>query len=221
LPDLTTKDDVKAWLAIPPAQTTSDTILAELVTSTSADFLRAIDRVDLLASTYVEVRDGDGGSRISTRHWPINTITSITVAGVAIAASPDKVAAGYYIDDELDPERVSQIYLAGGEAFTDAAAVVISYNAGYATTPGDVEQAVVEWVAYRYRGRPGQGVSSQREAGGEHVTYDREAPMPPTTAAVAERYKRCWPSLDKRTDDRNYRVTRINRTFTQTQTEKV
>jgi hypothetical protein len=83
-----------------------------------------------------------------------------------------------------------------------------------------VAQAVIEWVALRYKGRPGTGVSSQREAGGEHVTYDREAPMPPTTAAVAERYKRCWPSLNKRDDDRNYRVTRINRTFTQTTVEK-
>lgn len=222
MPDLTTLTDVKAWLAIPAGQAASDALLTELVTSTSADFLRAIARFDLLADDYVEVRDGDGGARISTRHWPINTIASITVSGVAIQPSPDKVAAGYYIDTGLDPERLSQIYLAGGSAFTDGSAVVVSYNAGYANAPGDIAQAVVEWVAERYRGRPGAGVSSQREAGGEHVTYDRQAPMPPTTAAVAERYKRCWPSLDKRTDDRNYRVTRINRTITQAlpQTEK-
>lgn len=210
--DLTDLAAVKAWLAI--ATSGSDAILTALVTSTSADFLRAIERTDFAAADYTEVREGDGGSRLVMRHWPISSIASITVAGVALQVSPDKVAGGYYFDDGLDPERLNEIYLAGGDTFTDGAAVVVAYNAGYVDTPTDVAQAVVEWVAARYKGRPGAQLTSQREAGGEHVTYDREAPMPPTTAAVAERYKRCWPSLDKRNDDRDYRVTRINRTIT-------
>jgi len=213
VPDLTDIAGVKAWLAI--GTSGSDAILTDLITSTSADFLRAIDRTDFLAADYTEVRDGDGGSRLVMRHWPINTIASITAGGVALAVSPDKVAGGYYFDADLDPERLNEIYLAGGDTFTDAAAVVVAYNAGYVDTPEDIVQAVIEWVAARYKGRPGAQIASQREAGGEHVTYDREAPMPPTTAAVAERYKRCWPSLDKRNDDRNYRVTRINRTYTE------
>jgi hypothetical protein len=212
--DLTDLAAVKVWLAI--ATSGSDAILTSLVTSTSADFLRAIARSDFEAADYTEVREGDGGSRLVMRHWPINTIASITVAGVALDVSPDKVAGGYYFDDGLDPERLNEIYLAGGDSFADAAAVVVAYNAGYADVPEDVAQAVIEWVAARYKGRPGATLNSQREAGGEHVTYDREAPMPPTTAAVVERYKRCWPSLDKRNDDRNYRVTRINRTITTT-----
>jgi len=214
--DLTTFEAVKAWLAIPSAQTGSDVTLTGLVTSTSADFLRAIERTDFLTASYTEVREGDGNIRMAMRHWPVTAVTSLTVAGTAISASADKIASGYYLDEDLDPERINQLYLVGS-AFTDAAQVVVAYVAGYVEPPGDVVQAVIEWVADRYKGRPGAGVSSQREAGGEHVTYDREAPMPPTTAACVERYKRSWPSLDKRGDDRDYRVTRINRTFTQTE----
>jgi hypothetical protein len=214
LPDLTTLDAVKGWLAI--TQTGSDAILTALVTSTSADFLRAIERTDFLAADYTEVREGDGNSRLAMRHWPITAVTALTVAGTTIAASADKIAPGYYLDADLDPERINQLYLVGS-TFTDVAQVVVAYAAGYAEPPDDVAQAVIEWVAARYKGRPGAGVSSQREVGGEHVTYDREAPMPPTTAAVAERYKREWPSLNKRDDDRDYRVTRINRTFTEKQ----
>lgn len=216
MPDLTTTAAVKAWLAIPSNQNGSDTIFDALVTSTSADFLRAIKRTDFLAADYAEVREGDGGSRLVMRHWPINTVATLKVGAATITASDDQVADGYYFDEDLDPERLNEIYLVGS-VFTDLATVQVAYNAGYAEVPEDVAQAVVEWVAARYKGRPGAQLNSQREAGGEHVTYDREAPMPPTTAAVAERYTRDWPSLDKRNDDRNYRVTRINRTYTTTE----
>jgi hypothetical protein len=214
MPDLTTLDDVKSWLAI-GASNGSDSILKELITSTSADFLRAIGRTDFLTAQYTEVREGDGNSRIATRHWPITAITTITISGTGLAPSPDRVAAGYYFEAELDPERVNNIYLAGGEVFTDLAPIAIAYTAGYTAPPDDVAQAVVDWVCDRYKGRPSTGVNSQREAGGEHVTYEKETAMPDSTARVVTKYKREWPSLDKRTDDRDYRVTRINRTYTE------
>lgn len=211
--DLTNLDDVKAWLAI--ATNGSDDVLADLVTSTSADFLREIGRTDFLTASYTEVREGDGNCRIAVRHWPITAIAAIHVSGTALAVSPDRVAAGYYFEEELDPERVNQIYLAGGEVFTDLAPIAIAYTAGYVAAPTDVAQAVIEWVAMRYKGRPGANVNSQRAAGGEHITYDKEAAMPDNTARVAEKYRRTWPSLDKRGDDRDYKITRINRTYTE------
>lgn len=213
--DLTTLQDVKAWLGVPSGQTGSDATLAELISNTSADFLRAIGRTDFLTASYTEVREGDGNCRIATRHWPITAISTITVSGTGVASSPDRVASGYYFEDELDPERVNQIYLAGGEVFTDLAPIAIAYTAGYATPPLDVAQAVIDWIAARFRGRPGVAVNSQREAGGEHITYDKEAAMPATTAACAARYTRELPSLDKRGDDRDYKITRINRTYTE------
>jgi hypothetical protein len=213
MPDLTNLDDVKAWLAI--LTNGSDAILADLITSTSADFLRAIKRTDFLTANYTEVREGDGNSRIAVSHFPITAITEVKVGATVLAVSTDKIAAGFYFDADLDPERINQVYLAGGLVFTDAAQIVLAYSGGYTAVPGDVAQAVIEWVATRYKGRPGAGVASQREAGGEHVTYDREAPMPPATAACATRYMRDWPSLDKRGDDRDYKVTRINRTYTE------
>jgi hypothetical protein len=215
--DLTTLDAVKLWLAIPSTQPQADDTLAGLITSTSADFMRATGRTDFLADDYAEIREGDGGQRLVMRHWPINTVGAPFKIGAAtITESADQIAPGYYFDEDLDPERRNEIYLVG-YSFTDGALISIPYNAGYETPPADVRQAVTEWVAARYKGRPGAQLNSQREAGGEHVTYDREAPMPPTTAAVAERYKRCWPSLDKRNDDRDYRVTRINKTYTTTE----
>ena len=208
MPDLTTLADLKSWLAIPVTQTGSDAALTSLVSATSEDFLRAIERTDLLTANYTEVREGDGGPRLALRHWPITAVTSLTIANAVVTASADQIAPGWYFDQTLDPEHQNQLYLAGLD-FTDGAVISLSYAAGYLVPPLDIAQAVIEWAADRFKGRPGALISSQREAGGEHVAYDKEGPMPATTEAVADRYRRTWPSLDKRQDDLDYRVTRI------------
>jgi hypothetical protein len=215
MPDLTNLPDVCNWLAMPnPPLGAAATILPELITNTSADFLREVGRPDFLAADYTEVREGDGDVRMTMRHWPVNSVASVTVAGTGLAPSPDKIQDGYYIDTDLDPELRDQIWVNGG--ITDAAPVVAVYNAGYAGAPGDVAQAVTEWVADRYTNRTGSGKSSQRAAGGEHVTFEHEEDsIPAQVLRVIAKYKRSVPSLDKRQDDRDYRVTRINRTITE------
>jgi hypothetical protein len=214
--DLTTMDEVCNWLATPnPPPGVAATILPELITNTSEDFLRELGRPDFFpAADYTEVREGDGDVRMTMRHWPINSVASVTVSGTGLAPSPDKIQDGYYIDDDLDPELRDQLWVNGG--LTDAAPVVVVYNAGYAEAPGDVAQAVVEWIADRYTNRTGSGKGSQRAAGGEHVTYEHgEDSIPPQVMRVIAKYKRAVPSLDKRQDDRDYLVTRINRTITE------
>lgn len=214
--DLTTATAVYNWLGVgtsPPALMAA--IVPDLITSCSADFLRELGRTDFYpATTYTEVRDGDGDVRMTMRHKPINAITSVTIAGVAIPASPDKIQAGYYIDSDIDPELVDQLWVNGG--ITDGAAVVVVYSAGYATAPADVSQVVTEWVADRYTDRTGTGKSSQRAAGGEHVSYEHEEDeIPPQVMRVIEKYQRTRPSVDKRKDDRDYRITKITKTTTE------
>jgi len=213
--DLITLAQLNQWLGNPDEATDFDQALSDAITATSADFLRAIDRFDFLAEDYTEVREGDGGTHLCLRHWPINSVSALTVAGVGVSASSDGIATGYSIVQQPDPERLRDIFFVGGSTMRDGAAVSVTYNAGYVTPPTDVVQAVLEWVSLRWRGRQGTGITSQRDAGGEHVTYDAQAPAPPGTLAVIERYKRCWPNYNKRQDDRDYRVTRINRTTTE------
>lgn len=217
MPDLTTLSAVKDWLPIASGVTADDALLSGLITGVSSDFLRAIERPDLLTADYTEVRQGDGDTRLSLRHWPVTAVSALTVGGATVTASADKIARGYYFDADLDPERRTQLFLAGGLVFTDAAVVSLSYSAGYATVPGDIAQAVVEWVCQRYKGRPNSSTVSRRSTEGAEVRVDL-SDAPETTKAVIERYRVCWPSTDKRSDDREYRVTRINRTYNQSST---
>jgi hypothetical protein len=203
--DLTALDAVKAWLPIKPDIITGDDVLTSLIKACSADFLRATRRPDLLAADYVEVRQGDGGQRIALFHWPISAIATLSVGGVSVPASADKIAPGYYFDLDIDPERAFNLYLIG-QALTDGAPVKIAYNAGYATVPNDIAQAVIEWVAYRYKGRPSAG-TTQRKTPGEEVGVEN-VDAPPNVLQTIERYARCIPSVNRRQDEYEARMAR-------------
>ncbi|MHB8303353.1 MAG: hypothetical protein ACYDC6_11030 [Acidobacteriaceae bacterium] len=198
--DLTTLANVHAWLPIPVTTTSEDPLLTRLITATSMDFQRATARPDLMTSTYTETRQGDGAYRMILRHWPITAVSSLTIGGVAIPPSTNQIAPGYYFDENLDPERCFELYLAQMH-FTDGAPVVVNFAAGYATVPGDIEQAVIDWIVYRYKGRPNIGASQRKSMEGRGMgdTVDVEiVDAPPSTQAVIARYKRILPALDRR-----------------------
>jgi hypothetical protein len=202
--DLTTLANVKQWAPIASTTTSNDTLISRLITACSNDFMRATLRPDLPQDDYTEVHQGDGSTRMTLFHWPINEITTLTIGGTTVAESPDKIRPGYYVDEDIDPERVYQLYLIG-QCFTDGAVVTISYSAGYEAAPEDIEQAVIDWVVYRYKGRPNAGASRRRSTEGEDVDVE-QVDAPPTTLAVIDRYKRRLPSVNRRLDEAQQRM---------------
>jgi hypothetical protein len=202
--DLTTLANVKQWAPIASTTTSDDTLISRLITACSNDFERATLRPDLLQDDYTEVHQGDGSARMTLFHWPINEITTLTIGGTTVAASPDKIQPGYYVDEDIDPERVYQLYVIG-QCFTDGAVVQIDYSAGYETAPEDIEQAVIDWVVYRYKGRPNAGAARRRSSEGEGVDVE-QVDAPSTTLAVIERYKRRLASVNRRLDEAQQRM---------------
>lgn len=207
--DLTTLATAKQWLPISSSNTADDATIARLVTATSQDFMRATRRPDLLLAQYVEARQGDGSSRMVAFHWPIVSVASLSVAGVSVLPSADKLANGYYFDADIDPERNCQLYL-NGCSFSDGATVALTYYAGYTqpgtspsvpsgqvALPADIEQAVLDWMEYRYRMRPNVGAVNRRMAEGDSV-HTELIDAPPNVIQVIERYARQIPSSDRR-----------------------
>jgi hypothetical protein len=213
--DLTQLATLKQWLPIASGTTSDDSTLSRLITAVSVDFARATRRPDILQANYTEVHQGDGSSRMIVFHWPIISIATLAVAGAAIAPSSDKIQNGYYLDQDIDPERNWNVYL-NGYVFADAAPVALTYVAGYVqpgTTPtgsqialpGDIEQAVLDWCAYRYKERPNVGATQRRTPQGESVQAEL-LDAPPNVLQVIERYKRELPSLERRADERAERL---------------
>jgi hypothetical protein len=202
--DLTTLADVKAWIGGFGANTVDDAKLSALISACSADFERATKRPDLLTTSYTEVHQGDGASRITLFHWPITAVSALTIGGATVTASSDKILPGYYFDLDIDPERAFNLYLIG-QSFTDGAPVKIQYSAGYAAVPADIKQAVNDWVAYRYKQNPNLGQTQSRSTEGESVQQTQDD-APKTALACIDRYARCIPSVNRRKDEAEYKM---------------
>lgn len=203
--DLCALADVKGWLSIAATTTSDDALLGRLITATSTDFLAEIGRYDFFAADYTEARRGvaleNVPLRVSSpylvshdlilRHWPVNSIASLVLDGATITASPDGIQSGYWLDPNTDPESKNIVKLID-YVFTKLSELTITYNAGYTSAPADVTQAVIEWVAARYRSRQSLGMASQRLVEGRsqseeaaYVPWD----MPKSTQRVVERYR--------------------------------
>lgn len=159
--DLTTIEKVKRHLG-PEYSTAADWILSDLVTSSSAWIVSQLGQ-EVLLRTVVETRNGDGSTRLLLRQFPVGSVTSLTVDGVTIPKRATTDGDGWILSrDGID--LAGYVFTAGLQN------VVITYTAGYATTPPDLEQAVIEHVALRYADRKHTGIDSL-SAGGESAQF--------------------------------------------------
>lgn len=154
--DLTTLDNVKQYLAL--AVTTDDAFLTRLIASASA-WVRSFLNRDILSQTYTETIDGTGTPRIVVGNYPVTAISSIVISG------GDTLTASALSFDQNTITRTD-----GGEFPFGQSNIVVNYTAGFATTPMDLEEAVIEIVALRYRERARVGTSAINTRG-ESVTF--------------------------------------------------
>jgi hypothetical protein len=169
--DLCQLDDVKIWLGISLADTSSDALLSRLISAVSADFLNEIGRPELApAADYTETifrrpelleSGGFDYSRLARqeiflRRYPVNSIASVTVNDNAITEVIDPTLdSGWWFDPTRQPEDRQKILLIGhwypifNIPFAWMPNIVVVYNGGYADVPAAIVQAVIEWVAFR------------------------------------------------------------------------
>jgi hypothetical protein len=182
--DLTNLANVKAYLSPPLTTTADDALLTRLITAAS-QFIQSWLNRSIASATYTDTRNGTGGTRLFLRNRPVTAVSSLSVDGVAIAASdPPPLGAGYLFDD-------SSVYLIGSCFSKGAQNVVVQYTAGYAATPPEIEQACIALVALRYKERDRIGQAS-KNLGGEVVSFQQKD-MPADVATVLDQYRNVVP----------------------------
>jgi hypothetical protein len=183
--DLTDLPTVKAWLGIPATSTEDDALLTSLVTAAS-QFIQVWLNRQLAQATYTEVRDGTGGQRLVFLNYPVTSVASLTMGMLTVTAVSNPStgtypSAGYlFTPTEI---RLNGLYFERG--FGN---VQVTYTAGYATVPPDVQQAATELVALRYRERDRIGHAS-KAVGGETVSYTI-VDMSPDIKTLLSAYRR-------------------------------
>ena len=188
--DLTTLAAVKQWLytnapdAVPAA---TDALLSVLITACSVFVQNEINRT-IASTAYTETRNGQGGSVIITKQYPILSVASVTVDGQSIQArgalTPTTTGNGApsYAFDDISIALIGCGFTRGFQN------VIFSYTAGYASTPADLDHAVVETIGdwFKYKDRIGQ-LSMGIE--GQTISFTN-ADIPKRAMGVIDNYRK-------------------------------
>lgn len=170
--DLTTLANVKSWLGITVG--TFDTDLSRLITSASAFAQNVMNRT-IASTAYSEQRDGHGGTSIITSNYPILSVASVVIDGVVVPS------ANY-------SSNANGIYLTSGAFNRAKNNVTLNYTAGFASTPQDLEQAIIETIAVRWKEKDRIGMSSKSLAG--ETTSFMIKDFPPSAQTLLNQYKK-------------------------------
>jgi hypothetical protein len=181
--DLTTLAHVKQWVGL--ANTVSDDLLERMITSCSAAMESWMNRT-IARTSYVETRNGTGGSALLVQQYPIVSVSGVTVGAVAVPARA-RIGDGGYVFDE------TRILLDGSTFTRGMQNVTVSYVAGYATVPQDIEQACIDIIGdwFRYKDRAGK-LSEGIE--GQTISFTDTA-FPSRAQGVLNQYRKVAPIL--------------------------
>ena len=131
--------EMRAFLNIPTSQTGKDALLVDLIDAYN-DEMELYLGVTMINSTYTEYYDGNGTDCLFLKHYPIGTITTLTIDDVAQTENTDfyKYADEGYI--KLDSDTFT----------ADLHNVYIVYEAGWGATraavPNVLKQTLKMWV---------------------------------------------------------------------------
>lgn len=161
---LTTLANVKAWLKENSVNADRDAVLTRLIDAAS-DYVETWLGRTILQDTYSYTVDGHGGAKLVVENYPVIAVSSVMVDNVPIPAS---VNGGFgYVFNEV------RIALIGHRFARGLQNVYLSYTAGYATVPAELEQAVIELVSLRYKETDRIGLVSKGLAG-ETITFSQK-----------------------------------------------
>lgn len=200
--DLTTLNDVKAWLQIQSANTDDDDTIQFLITSFSQYVLNRTGVASFNSvNQYTEIYDGNGSQRLFLRNYPITSIISVVVGSYQVSQSTSTSSAGLFI--EQIPRSIA--FRSGGVGWTTAVGIYpytfrpgignvqVTYMAGYTSVPYDLQEACMKAVAINYKRKDWIDLASKTltaSGGGTGTTAYRAWALPPEIERVLVWYSR-------------------------------
>lgn len=158
---LTTLAKVKQYGQIDSFE--DDLLLVRMIDAASATIERYCGRT-FASQSYTDVSHGTGQRKMTLRNVPVTAVTGVVVNGRTIPARPAVTGQGYTFNS-------FGVSLTGFTFDVGTDNVEVTYTAGYATVPEDVDMACCELVALRYKTLDRLGVLSKTLAG-ESISFN-------------------------------------------------
>lgn len=196
---MATGDLVTLTQALPYLSQTADAngTIAFLISAVSTKIQKFVS-YQFAEATYTRTFNGQGGRSIPLPDRPVISVSSVSIGLHAIpAATPStSTAPGFVSDDKF-------VYLIGHCFERGFQNVTVSYSAGYATVPMDVQEACLEWMVTAWNIAIGALDPSARavRAGDTQIDYRAMTTaisgatilMPPSIAGTLLPYQRTSP----------------------------
>jgi len=131
---LTALERVRDWAGI--TTTNDDVLLTRLIDEMSRFILSYIQRPTLFQNSFSDTYDGAGHQVQTLRHWPVLSVSSVTVNDINIVAASGTTGSGFVTEpwDGFPPGRPQSVALRGYEYCRGYSNVKIVYTAGFIIT---------------------------------------------------------------------------------------
>lgn len=168
-PAIGTVDDLEAWIPDLPSGNKDEPLLTNLLLASSQALQDAVGRSMSGVMSYTEVRTLPLSHRFSLRIQPAVSLTSVAFVPTDITGYSPPITVSPTPND-------SYAYLLDGQVMvprwvSQKSRLVVTYTAGFTSTPQDFYQAILELAALRYKDRTHIGQNS-KTINGETVAYE-------------------------------------------------
>ena len=178
--DLVSLDYVKNYLGITGVK--DDGLISSLITSESGRFEGLAGGAILNQTITGETWSGDGGTVYFPMLSPVVSVTALTIDDSGVSKRTTTSGDGWVL------ER-GAVRLVGCRFTKGVSNCSLDYVAGYgATSPSDVQQAVAEMVATKFKGKDRINVASAQMSG-EYATYLTDR-LSEAVQSVVDKYTR-------------------------------
>jgi len=180
-------DEVKSYLEMDSDTDNQDDLLESFINQITESMENFCGVEQFLAKDYTEYFDGKYSDVLFPNHCPVNTVSGIwNDTAWSWGSSTEVDATTYRI---VDSNRIA-LRLSTFAGTTQN--IKITYNAGYATIPGDLKLACIKEVARLYRTKIDKGYTDHTEDHAGTGTSDKTfltGEWLPETKAVLRRYQ--------------------------------
>ena len=195
--DLITLPQALAWLG----QTNDNLGIVSMLISSCSTSIQNWIGYQLASQNYTKTFNGIGGHRMSIPDRPVTAVSSVTVDGITIPPAVVPTTPGYLFDT-----KYLYVTKAGnwsnGQFSTDQFVrgvqnVTVSYTAGFAQIPADIQNACMMWVAQNFEMIGLNPALKKLRAGDTEMDFvlttivgKTTIMLPPYLALVLQPYKR-------------------------------
>ncbi len=152
--DLVSLAQLKAHLGVQSSG--DDILLASMISQISRAICTYLNRPFVWPRDVQDMFDGNGRPKIQLRHWPVVSVTSVSIDGRIVPRATSEFSAGWTIEagDDEPPGAMQMLMLRGGIFSRGWQNVSIAYRAGYqisneaCVAPGGAPSYVIAAQAY-------------------------------------------------------------------------